>query len=80
MNNELKLYELIKSNISDTSPFMAMHDIDVAKKLNVSKYSVPNYKKKLINDGYIETKVKVVNNRPITLYKIIKEYTGEVQW
>ena len=79
MNNEIKLYELIK-NESSNNGFMAMHDIDVAQKLNVSRYTIPNYKKRLVDNGFIETKVKVVDNKPITLYRIIKEYTGNVQW
>ena len=80
MNNEIKLYEFIKANINNETGFLAMHDVDVAKKLNVSKYSIPNYKKRLINAGFIEVKVKVVENKPITMYRIIKEYKGIPQW
>lgn len=80
MNNELKLYELIKAESNNESGFMAMHDVEVAERLNVSKFTVPNYKKRLVDNGFIETKVKVVANKPITLYRIIKEYTGSVQW
>lgn len=79
MNNEIKLYELIKQQ-SLVNGFMAMRDSDVAKKLGVSKYSIPNYKKKLVDSGYIEVKVKVVDNKPITLYRVIKEYTGKLEW
>jgi len=76
MNNEKKLYDLIKQN----NNLLVMHDTEVADILGVSKYSIPNYKKRLLNGGYIETKVRVVDNKPVTLYRIIKEYTGEVVW
>ena len=76
MNNERKLYELIKAN----NNLLVMHDVDVAKQLGVSKYSIPNYKKRLIESGLIETKVKIIDNRPITLYRIVKEYNGEIKW
>lgn len=76
MNNERKLYNLIKEN----NNFLAMRDTEVAKLLGVSRYTIPNYKKRLIDKGYIETKVRVEDNRPMTLYKIIKEYDGSVQW
>ena len=76
MNNEKKLYDLIKAN----NNFLAMHDTEVANLLGVSRYSIPNYKKRLITKGYIETKVRVENNRPLTLYKIIKDYDGKVEW
>jgi Mn-dependent DtxR family transcriptional regulator len=79
MNNEIKLYELIKEQ-SVSDGFMAMRDLDVAERLGVSKYSIPNYKKRLVEQGYVEVKVKVVNNKPITLYRVLKEYTGKVQW
>ena len=80
MNNEIKLYELIKSKIDKTSNCVAMHDTEAAQLLNVSKFSIPNYKRKLVKNGFIETKVKVVDNKPITLYRIIKEYNGQLQW
>ena len=80
MNNEIKLYELIKSKIDPNTNCVAMHDTDVAQQLNVSKFSIPNYKRKLVKNGFIETKVRVVDNKPITLYRIIKEYTGQPQW
>ena len=80
MNNEIKLYEFIKANTNKETGFLAMHDVDVASKLDVSRYTIPNYKKRLVDAGYIETKVKVIENRPITLYRIIKEYTGAPQW
>lgn len=76
MNNEKKLYDLIKSN----NNFLAMRDTEVAKILGVSRYSIPNYKKRLIDKGFIETKVKVEDNRPMTLYKIIKDFNGEIEW
>ena len=76
MNNEKKLYDLIKNEGGE----LAMHDVKVAELLGVSKYSIPHYKKRLIEDGFLETKVKVVDNKPITLYRLIKEYDGTIKW
>ena len=80
MNNEIKLYEFIKANTDKQTGFLAMHDVDVAARLNVSRFTIPNYKKRLVEQGFIETKVKVIKNKPITLYRIIKEYDGKIQW
>lgn len=71
MNNEKKLYELIKKNGGE----LIMQDVDVATIIGVSKFSIPKYKKKLIDAGYIQTVVKVIENKPQTIYKIIKEYS-----
>ena len=78
MNNEKLLYELIKKN----GGMYAIRDTDAAQKLGKSKFCIPLYKRKLKKAGYIETKVKIVDNKPITLYKIVKDYDGgiDVTW
>lgn len=76
MNSEKKLYDLIKNNYG----FLAMRDEEVAEQLNVKRGNIPVYKRKLRDAGYIETKVKYVDGKPMTLYKIKKEYTGMVEW
>lgn len=76
MNNEKLLYDLIKNNGGE----YAGRDEEIAKKIGKSRFAIPVYKKKLRDAGYIETKVRVIDNRCITLYRIIKEYTGEIVW
>ena len=76
MNNEKLLYDLIKANGGE----LACRDAEIADKIGKSRYAIPVYKRKLKDNGFIETKVRVVDNRCITLYRIIKEYNGEIHW
>ena len=76
MNNEKLLYDLIKANGGK----LIASDIEIAEKIGKSRYSIPVYKRKLREGGYIETKVKVIDNKCITMFKIIKEFTGEIDW
>lgn len=76
LNQEKKLYDFIKQH----NGFIAMRDADVAKNINVRLGTIPMYKKKLRNNGYIETKIKYIDGRAITLYKIVKEYDGQITW
>ena len=76
MNQEKKLYDFIKQH----GGFIAMRDAGVAKNIHVGLGTVPMYKKKLRHAGYVETKIKYIDGRAITLYKIIKEYDGQITW
>jgi hypothetical protein len=76
VNNEKKLYDYIKEN----GGFVAMRDVDIAEQIGTNRGNIPVYKKKLRDSGYIETKIKYQDNKPITLYKIVKDYTGELEW
>ena len=76
MNNEYRLYELIKNN----EDFSAT-DNEVAKILNVCPSSVAKYRYKLKNKGYIDYKIAFKDNRMRTFYKLTdKVYTGKLDW
>ena len=76
MNSEKRLYDYIKSN----GGFLAARDKELAQALPVRIGNIPRYKQRLRNAGFIETKVQFMDSKPITMYRIIKDYTGQLTW
>lgn len=76
MNNEKQLYDYIKSH----GGFLVARDVDIAKSLGISRNNIPRYKRKLRDNGFIETKIQFLDNKPITVYRITKDYVGQLSW
>lgn len=76
MNSEKRLYDYIKSN----GGVLAARDKELAEALQVRIGNIPRYKQRLRNAGFIETRVQFMDSKPITVYRIIKDYTGQLTW
>lgn len=74
MNSEKLLYDLIEKYGGE----LVARNEEIAPVIGKSAQTIAYYKRLLIQAGYIETKVKVVDGKCTTFYKITKEYVDEL--
>lgn len=63
--------------LENNEGFYSANDTELAELLNVTVYSLAKYKKRLIKDGYIDTRLKHVNGKLRCFYKLLKPYNAE---